>query len=115
MTAPSHGPCLTTEVVGATTVARFRGARLCLDETNAPPAGEALSALADRVGSGKLVLDLGNVAYMSSAGLGVLIALHKQMQAAGGSLALGNLQPAVRELFVVTRLHTLLDIGGKVP
>lgn len=115
MTAPLHGPCLTTEVVGNTTVARFRGDTLCLDEATAPAAGEALTSLAGRVGAGKLVLHLGNVSYMSSAGLGVLIALHKQLHAAGGSLVLRDLRPTVHELLVITRLHTLLEIDDKAP
>jgi anti-sigma B factor antagonist len=113
MTAQPHGPCLTTEVVGDATVARFRGDALCLDETNSPSAGEALTSLADRVGAGKIVLSLGNVTYMSSAGLGVLIALHKKLHTAGGALVLRDLRPAVRELITVTRLDNLLTIDGQ--
>ncbi len=115
MTAQPHDPCLTAEVVGAATVVRFRGDALCLDETNSPSAAEALNGLADRVGAGRIVLKLGNVTYMSSAGLGVLIALHKKMQAAGGCLVLCDLRPAVQELITVTRLNNLFTIDGKSP
>ncbi len=115
MSPHPHLPCLTTEVVGGATVARFRGDAFCLDETTAPPAADVLNGLADQVGPGKLVLNLANVTYMSSAGLGVLIALHKKMQAAGGQLVLRDLRPAVRELMAITRLDTLLFIDGKAP
>jgi len=56
------------------------------------------------------VLDFRHVRYLSSAVLGELVAIHKSVQEKKGTLRLCHLQPKIKELFEVTRLHELIDI-----
>jgi anti-anti-sigma factor len=93
-------------------VARFTGGRLALTLDNAAAfSEELLHHAAHGAGRRKLVLDFSNVIMVSSACLGTLVRLHKELQAAGVSLALRGLQGAVYEVFEVTRLTHLLHVG----
>jgi anti-anti-sigma factor len=92
-------------------VIRFTGGSLALTQDNAVAFYDLLHDAARRAGRRKLVLDFSNVVMVSSAGLGTLVRLHKELQAAGASLALRGLTDAVYEVFAVTRLTQLLDAG----
>ena len=50
---------------------------------------------------GVLVLDLKDLSYISSGGVGVVIAAQKTMKAAGGGFAIVNLQPQIRKVFEI--------------
>ena len=60
-------------------------------------------------GQKKLVLDLGNVSYVDSAGLGQLVQIHATTKAKGGSLRLVNVTKRLKDLLVVTKLVTIFD------
>ena len=62
-------------------------------------------------GISELVLDFAQVAYISSAGLRVLLATQKGMRAAGGSLTIVNAVPAVREVFDITGFSDILTLA----
>jgi anti-sigma B factor antagonist len=47
---------------------------------------------------------------MSSSALGMLITLHKRIREKNGQLKLCNIQPAIYEVFVITRLNEIFDI-----
>jgi serine/threonine-protein kinase RsbW len=81
-----------------------------LDGQNAAAVGEHLLALVEGLQAGRLLLDFGNVAYLSSSALGLLLRLRKALHARGGWLTLCHLGPQVYEVFEVTKLHTLFDI-----
>jgi anti-sigma B factor antagonist len=81
-----------------------------LGEENAGAVGEELSALAGRAAYPRLLLDLAEVRYLTSTGLGLFVALHHRARAAGGALSLANVSGPVREVFEVTRLTQLLDV-----
>ena len=49
-----------------------------------------------------VLIDLGNVPYMSSAGLRLLLTAHKTMLAKGGELKIANVQPSVKDVFDIT-------------
>jgi anti-sigma B factor antagonist len=72
--------------------------------------GQQLQALAARDAVPKLVLDFSNVGHMSSSALGVLITLHKRVREKNGQLMLCNIQPAIFEIFVITRLNEIFRI-----
>jgi anti-sigma B factor antagonist len=59
----------------------------------------------------RLVLDLGDVEYMSSSALGKLIDLKKTVVGRGGKLRIENLRPDLLEVFRITRLDQFFDIG----
>ena len=69
-----------------------------LDSLTAPALRAALATL-DAAGERRIVVDLGGVPYISSAGLSVLFALAKRMREVGGMLAICSLGDQVRRVF----------------
>ncbi len=58
----------------------------------------------------QILLNFGNVEYLSSAALGKFITLNKKVQAAGGKLVLCNIDPNIYEVFEITKLNKLFNI-----
>ncbi|MCE5244261.1 MAG: anti-sigma factor antagonist [Syntrophobacteraceae bacterium] len=55
---------------------------------------------------GDFLLDFRDVSYMGSAGLGVLLATQKRLAAGGRKLYLGNVMPAIRNIFSLTGMES---------
>ena len=60
-------------------------------------------------GQKKIVLDLGGVAYVDSAGLGQLVQIHATTKNQGGAMKLVNTTKKLKDLLVVTKLVTVFD------
>jgi anti-sigma B factor antagonist len=60
-------------------------------------------------GNLKLVIDLGEVSYLNSSALGVLIAAHANYTKRGGSIKLCQLNKNLENLFVITKLSLIFD------
>ena len=60
--------------------------------------------------SGRIVLNLANVSYIDSGGLGTLVALYTTARNAGGSIKLANLTERVGDLLQVTKLLTVFEV-----
>ena len=58
----------------------------------------------------RIVLNLGEVNYIDSGGLGTLVALRTSAQNAGGTIKLTNLTKRVGDLLQVTKLLTVFDV-----
>ena len=58
----------------------------------------------------RVVLNLGNVSYIDSGGLGTLVALRTTAQNAGGTIKLAQLTKRVGDLLQVTKLLTVFDV-----
>lgn len=65
-------------------------------------------AIAD--GAKRIVLNLGDVNYIDSGGLGTLVALHTTAHNAGGTIKLANLTKRVGDLLQVTKLLTVFEV-----
>lgn len=61
-------------------------------------------------GRPKVVMDLGGIGFMDSAGLGAIIAVCKAVTADGGRFRVCGLTEAVKSLFDLVRAHRLFDI-----
>jgi len=61
-------------------------------------------------GEQRLVLDLKDLDYVSSAGLRVMLVAAKRLGAAGGKLALAAPQPIVREILDIAGLSTIVQV-----
>jgi anti-sigma B factor antagonist len=61
-------------------------------------------------GVSKLVFDFSGLEYISSAGLRILIAAQKAMSASGGSLEIVGPNEAVRSVFEITGLDSVLVV-----
>jgi len=63
-----------------------------------------------KAGEKRLVLDLAQLAYISSAGLRSILAAAKQLKAVGGDLAFCGLSGLVAEVFTVSGFAKLLPV-----
>ncbi len=65
-------------------------------------------AIAD--GQKRIVLNLAEVNYIDSGGLGTLVALHTTAHNAGGTIKLASLTKRVGDLLQVTKLLTVFEV-----
>ena len=78
-------------------------------------AGEAVLVLRDAVkrviedGALKLLMNLGAVSYVDSAGLGELVTTYTTLRNKGGDVKLLNPTPTVNRLLQMTKLLTIFD------
>lgn len=74
--------------------------------------GELKSQLLTLFEQGKnhLLVDLQEVRFVDSSGLGALVSGFKNASARNGSLKLCGLQPQVKSMFELTRLHRVFEI-----
>ncbi len=81
--------------------------------------GEESNSFRERVkgllagGKKKIVLNLANVTYIDSAGLGTLVATFHSARSQGGTLKLANLGSKFKEVLQVTKLMTVFDVYDK--
>lgn len=61
-------------------------------------------------GAKNVILDLGGVDYISSAGLREVVALHRSVKSGGGSFSARGVVPAVMDVFTLTGFDKKLDI-----
>ncbi len=83
------------------------------DLLGGPPASEDLPAEIKKIiedGISKVVVDIENVKYMNSTGLGLLIRGYTSIKSKGGDLKLSGLNDSIRGVMVMTKLETVFDI-----
>lgn len=80
-----------------------------MDAHNSGHLKERMLQLFDE-GKYQLVIDLTTVRFIDSSGLGALVSGFKNASARDGSLKLCCLQPQVRSMFELTRLHRVFEI-----
>ncbi|MGQ9632186.1 MAG: STAS domain-containing protein [bacterium] len=61
-------------------------------------------------GRKKVIVDLSKVTYMDSSGLGVLVGSLKNLRKVGGSLKIAEINPAIANIFEITKLDSFFDI-----
>jgi anti-sigma B factor antagonist len=100
---------LTTREVDGVTVVALDG-RIVL--------GEESSALREKVkslvagGKKKIVLNMDNVTFIDSAGLGTLVAAHHSARNQGATLRLCHLGAKFTEVLQITKLMTIFDVSN---
>jgi anti-sigma B factor antagonist len=57
----------------------------------------------------KLILDLGEVSYMDSAGVGELVSVYTSVKNRSGELKLAALTKKIKDLLSITQLMTIFD------
>jgi len=78
--------------------------------------GEESNALRERIkgllaaNQKKIVLNMDNVTYIDSAGLGTLVAAHTSAKSQKAGLKLSNLGSKFQEVLQVTKLLTVFDV-----
>jgi anti-sigma B factor antagonist len=84
-----------------------------MDAHNSGDLKEQMLQLFDE-GKCNLIIDLSAVRFVDSSGLGALVSGFKNASAREGSLKLCCLQPQVRSMFELTRLHRVFEIFTSV-
>ncbi|HEX3152124.1 MAG TPA: STAS domain-containing protein [Gemmataceae bacterium] len=100
---------LEVEDSGDVAVVQFVDKKI-LDEQNIQMIGDDLFRLVDELGRRKILLNFGNVEFLSSAALGKLITMNRKVQAVRGKLVLCNISREIREVFEITKLDKLFTI-----
>jgi len=82
-----------------------------VDELDASNSGEFKRDIAPILqGNNKLVLDLSQLRFVDSSGLGAMLSCLRQLTAKGGDLKLCGMSKQVRALFELVRMHRIFDI-----
>lgn len=100
---------LRLETIDGVTVVSFVDTKIVTDE-NIQEVGDQLYSLVEDEGHKQLLLNFGNVQYLSSAALGKLINLKKKVGAVKGKLKLCCIHPDLLEVFRITRLDQVFEI-----
>ena len=78
--------------------------------------GEGSSAFRDTIkelvnkGHKKILVNLGDVTYIDSSGIGELVSGYTTVSNAGGQLKLLNLTKRVHDLLQITKLYTVFEV-----
>jgi len=97
---------LTTRYLGDVAIVDCVG-RILLGEESAAIRQHVKALLAE---SPNIVLNLAQVTYVDSSGVGALTALYTSAQSAHGSIKLAGLTTRVRDLLQITKLVTIFEI-----
>jgi len=99
---------ISEENKGGVTIVEVRGR---IDSNSAKTFGDALTNLI-KAGRARLIVDLKNIIYISSAGFRALLLAGRAAEEQQGNIALCNLSSEVRRLFDLARFTDLFPIYG---
>jgi anti-sigma B factor antagonist len=108
-----EGIQVSTEVAGSRNHISIIKVGGYIDTTTSSELERALDSLLKQ-GRFYIVVDLGNVDYISSAGWGIFISEIKSIRENGGDLKLVRMVPDVYEIFELLEFHHILDVYDKV-
>jgi anti-sigma B factor antagonist len=78
--------------------------------------GEEVTALREKIkelvqaGNKNILLNMANVSYIDSTGVGALVGSFTTIRNQGGQMKLTNLSDRVRDILLVTKLLTVFDV-----
>jgi anti-sigma B factor antagonist len=102
--------------MGANLTIRHSGDVAVVDISGRITLGEGSSALHETMrglrveGHPKILLNLAGVTFMDSSGIGELVSGYVSVTHNHGKVKLAGLSRRIRDLFIVTRLYSVLDI-----
>ena len=95
---------------GALSVVALRGE---IDMKTSPRLREVFLGLTTAV-TGRVVVDLGQVPYMDSSGIGTLVEFKRKAERRGAKVILASVQARVRSLFEITNLDKFFAMVDSV-
>lgn len=84
--------------------------RNILEEGCIQQIGEEITQVINQNDNLKLLISFDHVEHLSSAALGVLITVNNKVKQKKGQLRLSNIDPQIKEVFVITNLNKLFAI-----
>ncbi len=106
-------PRISVEYSENATIVTFTDEKI-LEEMDIQALQESIMSVVDQTDRINLILDFGNVRFLSSAVLGLLIRISKRIYERDGQLRLCNINPKIYEIFKITRLNKIFDIYKNV-
>jgi anti-sigma B factor antagonist len=106
-------PKISVEYEKNATVVSFTDEKI-LEEKDIKALQDSIMSVVEQAERINLILDFGNVRFLSSSVLGLLIRLSKRIYERDGQLKLCNINPKIFEIFKITRLTTTFDIHKDV-
>jgi len=94
------------EKTGSVDILKLRGR---LDASSAKDVKEKVGVLTKKKPA-NIVIDLAEIDFVDSSGLGSLVASLRSVNKLGGDIKLASLQDPVRAIFELTRLHRVFEI-----
>ena len=102
-------PRISVEYSDNATVVSFVDEKI-LEEMDIRALQETIMSVIEQSKGINLILDFGNVRFLSSAVLGLLIRISKRVYEQDGRLRLCSINPKIYEVFKITRLTQTFDI-----
>jgi anti-sigma B factor antagonist len=102
--------------VSVTINSRVSGDVTIVDVAGKITLGDGSAMLRDKVkelsaaGTKKILLNLGEVNYIDSSGIGELVSAFTTISNTGGALKLLNLTKRVKDLLQITKLYTVFEV-----
>lgn len=96
-----------TREVDGVTIVDLSG-RITLGDTSSGKLRETMNGLIEG-GAKKILINLGDVSYIDSSGLGELVSSYTTASNKGAAVKLLNVQAKVQDLLQITKLYTVFD------
>ncbi len=115
MANPASYQSINVRVADDVAIVTFRGTNSMFEGEKVDIVARELFDLLETGSASKLLLDLGNIYFMSSAMLAQLVRMHRQIQSKRGRLRLCSPRPAIQEAFRVSRFDKFFEIFPDAP
>lgn len=101
----------TSNIVSGINVISLKG-----DLIDKPQANEMLSEIEKKISSSsnQFILDMCELKYINSSGLGVLISILTKVRKAGGEVLIAGVTKKVNELLIITKLNGVFNVSENV-
>ncbi len=106
-------PNISVQYTDNATVLAFTDRRI-LEEQDIRALQDSVVSVIEQAADIQLVLDFGQVEFLSSSVLGLLIRISKLISEKNGKLSLCNISPKIYEVFKITQLTKIFDIQKDV-
>jgi anti-sigma B factor antagonist len=106
-------PNISVQYTDNATVLAFTDRKI-LEEKDIRALQDSVMSVIEQAENIQLVLDFGQVEFLSSAVLGLLIRISKRISEKDGKLSLCNISPKIYEVFKITQLTKIFDIQKDV-
>ena len=90
-----------------TVLARVKGE---LDHCSAQSVRRELDGLIADPGVRHLILDLKEMTFMDSSGIGVILGRYRALSQRGGTVAVKNMNPHVEKIFILSGMNQIIQI-----
>ncbi len=84
-----------------------------LDHCSAQSVRRELDHLISDPGVRKLILDAGQMSFMDSSGIGVILGRYRTMNQRGGMMGIKNMNPHVKKIFMLSGMNQLIQVMDK--